>query len=569
MKKFFIILFALAFFWPATSKAQEAINNYTVAVTMNKDSSIDVSEKIAYDFGSDVHHGIFRNIPYKYQRNGANYNLRISGIQIADEAGNPIKYSTTNDGSTLSIKIGDPNQAVSGQKTYVLNYHVLRAINYFSDHDELYWNAVGTDWSVPMGPVEAAVTLPDGVDMNKVTSDCYSGYLGEKTPCQKTVQQNSIMYGRSALLPEQGMSVVVGLPKGILTQQSSIKYFFLDNGILALPLLGLIVMVLIWFYSGRDPKPTIPMVAQYEAPDNLTPAEVGYLMDEQSQSGEITAEIIYLCTKGYLKIERIPKQGWFGKDDFKLIRLKKEDEALTVFDRDLMKTLFVLGPDEVLLSSLQKKAKLTRSSLSLKEIPKKLTSEGYYGKNPNRVRLGYILVPIACLILLGFAFRAIATFVSWTWPVAIGLTFIVVLIVGYFMPKKTQKGADTKQLILGLKEYLSVAEKDRLDFHNDPAKDPKVFEKLLPYAIALGVSEQWAKKFEGLFTAQPSWYSDPSASVFNPLLFNMSMMSFGRGFNTMVIQNNPRANVAGGGGSGFGGGGFSGGGFGGGGGGSW
>ncbi len=105
-----------------------------------------------------------------------------------------------------------------------------------------------------------------------------------------------------------------------------------------------------------------------------------------------------------------------------------------------------------------------------------------------------------------------------------------------------------------------------MDFHNDPAKDPKVFEKLLPFAIALGVSKQWSKKFEGIYDAQPSWYIDPTHSHFNSMLMLSSMTDFSSGFKSMVLAN---TNGAGGGSSGFGGGGFSGGGGGGGGGGSW
>ncbi len=128
------------------------------------------------------------------------------------------------------------------------------------------------------------------------------------------------------------------------------------------------------------------------------------------------------------------------------------------------------------------------------------------------------------------------------------------------MPAKTRKGTLLKEHILGLKDYLQIAEKNRLDFHNAPEKSPELFEKLLPYAIILGVSSAWAKEFDGLMTTPPRWYEGGAYPVFTPVLFADDMNSL----NTAVVS---AATPASSGGSG--GGGSSGGGFGGGGGGSW
>jgi hypothetical protein len=73
---------------------------------------------------------------------------------------------------------------------------------------------------------------------------------------------------------------------------------------------------------------------------------------------------------------------------------------------------------------------------------------------------------------------------------------------------------------------LSVAEKDRLEFHNAPDKDPQTFEKLLPYAIVFGVENQWAEKFKDIYKTPPNWYYDPTLSNFNSILFISSLHSF-------------------------------------------
>ncbi len=562
IKKIVLIATALLFFLPSTSLAVESIGQFSVLIEVNSDASIVVKEHITYDLGESPRHGIFRDIPYKYTRNGINYNLRISDISVTDERNQAYKFTTSTKGSDFEIKIGDPDVTIVGVHEYIISYKVDRAVNYFDDHDELYWNAVGTSWPVPIQNVSADVDLPSGT-VNSIA--CFTGVYESNKPCANSNFENASAFFREPTLdPYQGLTIVIGWPKGIVTKPSKAEVLLQtirDNLIFLLPIIGLALLYWIWHKHGKDPKASIPIAAQYEPPDKLTPIEVGFLLDEKNQSREITGEIIYLATLGYLKIERIPGTGWFGKDDYKLTRLKKEDDLPNHFDRNLMRTLFVLGPDEVLLSSLRKKAKVKSDNFDKASVAKKMVADGYYAKDPYKVRGTFMGLAGACFALSVFFLPG-----SWAFKVSLGLVCLIALAFGYFMPKKTQKGSDAKQMILGLKEYLSVAEKDRLDFHNDPAKDPKIFEKLLPYAIALGVSEQWSKKFEGLFDYHPSWYNDSSNLAFNTVLFNSSLNSFNRGFETMVVANQSNA---GSGGSGFGGGGFSGGGGGGGGGGSW
>ena len=128
------------------------------------------------------------------------------------------------------------------------------------------------------------------------------------------------------------------------------------------------------------------------------------------------------------------------------------------------------------------------------------------------------------------------------------------------MAAKSKKGVLAKEYLLGLKEYLQIAEKDRLNFHNAPEKKPEIFEALLPYAMIFGVVEIWAKEFQGIYNSQPNWYESKSNN-FNAVSFGREMAVFSA-MSTRSLSSSPA-------GSGSGGGGFSGGGGGGGGGSSW
>jgi len=316
----------------------------------------------------------------------------------------------------------------------------------------------------------------------------------------------------------------------------------------------------LWYSRGRDPKGRGTIIAQFDAPDNLTPAEVGTIIDEKAHKRDISAEIINLAIKGYIKIKRIEVKGIFKSVDYELFKLKDENSLANPFERELMTSLFK-KKIEIKLSSLKDKFYKDLKKVE-KEIYESIVSKGYFLKNPNKVRGTYIGIGFAILVLSWFS----GPIFNWFGVVNIAISGILVIIFSFFMPKKAKKGVLAKEYILGLKNYLTVAEKDRIKFHNAPEKNPEHFEKLLPYAMVLGVEKEWAKQFENIYDQQPSWYNDPSHAHFTAFVLASSLNSFQTKANTTLTS---RPSSASSGSSGFGGGGFSGGGFGGGGGGSW
>ncbi len=332
-----------------------------------------------------------------------------------------------------------------------------------------------------------------------------------------------------------------------------------------------------WYAKGRDPKGSGVIVPQYDIPDGLTPMEVAGIVNQKIAPGDISAEVIYLATKGYLKIRYIDNKilGFIKSSDYELELLKKYDDVSNEFDRMLLSRIFPLdaGPGE--------KRKLTNLRNSfyahIPAITKRglqtLLDKGYYSNlktggesGPSVIRAVVIIFVWASVIgfhFLSSIFNAVSSSVS---PTPFIASIIFSIIIGVFfhslMPAKTVKGVATKEYILGLKDYLQIAEKDRLNFHNAPEKRPETFEKLLPYAMVLGVASAWSKEFADIYTSPPSWYEGyPVGGPFNSMLLYSNLSSF----NSMASTN--MSSMPGGGGSG--GGGFSGGGGGGGGGGGW
>jgi hypothetical protein len=191
-----------------------------------------------------------------------------------------------------------------------------------------------------------------------------------------------------------------------------------------------------------------------------------------------------------------------------------------------------------------------------------LVRGGYYTGRPDRVRLLYIIGGIvvggviaagSAIVMAGLGMQPVA-------GIAAGImSGIVIVLFGWFMPSRTVRGTREVEKVIGFQEFLSRVESDRLE---RMVKTPEMFEKYLPYAMALGVEDSWAKAFEDIYTQPPSWYSGPGGvHAFRPstLTSNLGVMSTQA---ASVMASAPRSS----GGSGFRGG-SSGGGFGGGGGG--
>jgi uncharacterized membrane protein YgcG len=201
------------------------------------------------------------------------------------------------------------------------------------------------------------------------------------------------------------------------------------------------------------------------------------------------------------------------------------------------------------------------------EKAKKVTYEsvvdlGYFPRNPNTVRAIYILIGI---VLGGGASFLSASLLGPIGVISAIVSGLIIVIFGFFMPVKTIKGVLTREYILGLKRYISIAEKERIKFHNAPEKNPELFDKLLPFAMMLNVEKEWAKQFKDIYTQQPNWYEGSAGTHFNAVILASSIGDFSTTAQSTLTS---KPSSASGGGSGFSGGG-SGGGFGGGGGGSW
>lgn len=550
--------------------AAEQIDRFDVTAKLNTDASVNVEEAILYDFGDAERHGIYRDLTVKYQARGGTYKLRVSDISVTDDTDKPYNFETSNVGDALEIKIGDADTTITGKHWYKIRYTVRRAINYFDEGEEFYWNGTGNGWDVPIMSSEIKVFYPAPLAVNAKLETCYAGPAGSTQICDEhgfikdnSGQATGAFFRQKDLAAGEGITVVVGVPKGTILKPpmwQTILETVRDNGILILPIIIFIWLFLRWRKIGRDAKGRGTIIPEYEAPENMTAAEVGTLYDGRADNHDVSAQIIQLAVNGFLKIRREEEGKVFKSTDYIFTKLKPLAGDEKNFVKEIFDGLFAKG-DETKLSDLKYKFASTMASVKNK-LYANLTADKYFKSNPMLTKAKYF--SLGCLAF--FLAFMIGPFFGILGAVAFVLSAVVIGIFAFIMPAYTETGMLMKEKILGLKMYMVVAEEARIKFHNAPEKNPERFEKLLPYAMVMKVEKEWAEQFKDIYNIKPSWYDDPNQTgMFNTAILVGSLSHF----DTAAAGTLSAAVSSGSsGGSGFSGGG-SGGGFGGGGGGSW
>ena len=556
---------------PTTQARDLTIQRFDETVTINPNGTIEVTEIIEARF-TGFWHGIYRTIPVEYDTpQHLNYSLLLEPLSVTDDDGHALKFEQKREGRYLKFKITVPD-AQDTTKTVLLHYRILNAIRFFDDHDELYWNVTGGEWDAPIRSASAKIELPDGV--TGLHAIAFTGAYGSRESDAQVETTGNIVQVKAnhPLSYREGLTVVAGWDKGFVHPPSTaakIALFFRSNWPLFLPVVAFFIMLWLWWTRGRDPERG-SVAVQYEPPDKLTPGECGTLVDNEAAMRDITATLVDLAVKGYLTIEQKDESHLLGLTHskeyiFHLKRPPTEWSAVRPHELEMLSALFDDGSvTSVKLSDLQNHF-YTHLPAIRSRIFDALMADGYYLHRPDTVRQGYIGGGIVIGILLfvfGGALGAATGVAHLTWIIAAILTAAVICIFGWFMPARTLTGARTFEKVLGFEQFLERVESDRLE---RIVKTPEMFERFLPYAMALRCEKKWVAAFAGIAMQPPQWYSGPYGSGFVPYMFvnDLNVMS-AQASNVMASA--PRSSS---GGSGFGGGGFSGGGFGGGGGGGW
>jgi len=457
----------------------------------------------------------------------------------------------------VTLKIGDADATIQGLYIYEIDYVVKNGINYFEDHDELYWNIIGTGWTIPIEKVNARIHLPGKIEKTA----CYTGLYGNtESNCELTELSDTVLSlsTKESLDTNEAVTIAVAMPKGSIddVREEENKRIAKTN-ILGMSSFALIPLVY-FFISKKLRSKKLVVAPTYTPPKNMNPLMAGYLLFKGAPKPKvITAEIINLAVQGHLEIEQKEKKEYI------LRKTEPTKDIKLLSSAKLYNSLFLA------FSEISTKSKSTALGEKAKDIWEETKNEcNSYGYIDSTKNVGSTISTVLGFFALIGGFAGLSFFSangSSLGGLAILITGISIFIASFTTDTRSDEGNRMYHELLGLKMYINTAEKHRIEFHNDPKKYMGIFETLLPYAIIFGLEKKWMKEFEDLYTESPDWYKG-DISTFNTYHLMNSLSGISKGITTPAFETGGGFSS---GGSGFGGGGFSGGGGGGGGGGSW
>jgi uncharacterized membrane protein YgcG len=553
------------------------IERFDATLRVEESGWLDVREEILVRFTGSWN-GIFRNIPVEYRtEQGFSFRLRLEDVSVTGEGGEPLEYWSSRERHYRQLKIRVPGASDATRKV-VIHYRVPNGLRFQEEYDELYWNVTGDEWDMPILAASAMVHLPPSLSGIRTAS--WTGGYGSTENAASVERSGGALFFevQRPLNFREGLTIAVAWNPGVVerpTTLDKIFAFFRANWLLLFPFVSLWMMWRLWANRGRDPA-RLAISPQYEPPDGMTPAEAGTLLDNRPDMRDLTAALVDLAVRGFLRIEEVEPTGFFGrlagKTDYRLVPVRPREEwvGLRGHEVSLLTGVFGAGvgmPAPVEMSELAHE--FYRNLESIRSgIFRELVKRGYYAQRPDKVMGVYVgaALVVGVLGVVGGLFLAEALSLSpLTAVIAAVGTALPILGFGFFMPARTVKGARALERVLGFEEFLERVESDR---YKRMITSPDMFERFLPYAMAFGVEKKWAAAFEGMYTEPPDWYRGRWHGGFHPAYFVSSMGQMSSAAST-AMASGPRSSGGSGFGGGGGGGGFSGGGFGGGGGGGW
>ncbi len=569
MKKFLLAALVLLQIQPILANADERIINYHSDIVVHESGWIEVTETITVRAeGQRIRRGIYRDFPTQYEDADRNsYEVALEPLAVLRNGAREDFHTRERDNG-IRTYFGSANRRLpSGIHTYIFRYRASRMLGFFEDHDELYWNVTGLEWAFPIDKASATVVLKFEGNPAIKNSDAFTGPQGStgKDFTKFSSDRASVTFESTrVLVPHEGLTIVVMWPKGFVTKPNVLQktgWLLKDNVNLIVALSGLLAMlsyyIPVWRKFGKDPEEGL-IVTRYEPPVGYSPASLRFIQQMYYDSKVMTAAVVNLAVKGYLRIHE-------SDDEHSLERKDAGSGApqLATGERELYEGLFRDGDLVILDDEYHELLGGARAS-------HRLSLRRDYANRYFKTNIG-LSIPA---FMIGLLSSVIALNVGHG-PTPAVITVIVMMVVMFFvfaalMKRPTGLGRKLLDDMLGFKDYLEIAEKDEMNLRNPPDKTPQLFEKYLPFALALGVEQKWAERFTAVFarlrgpddtTYHPSWYNGSWDSI----NLSSNTASLSSGLNTSISSSvTPPGSTSGGGG-----GGFSGGGGGGGGGGGW
>ena len=625
-KKFSILFMFMVMFLFNSSRLDavilhsEKIRNYEVTVQINKNGTLTVNEVIDYQFGEEFKHGIYRDIPLRSKRFGFDVHKSFIKMNWIKRDGKDEEYTKNHFYEGIRYRIGSETELVNLYRTesrYELNYDIYNAVFEKDGIYQVYYNAIGQFWNVPVEQASVIIRFPDGqkIKKNEIEKlEVYTGSYGEKGENYDILENDEKIYiSTKELEAKNGLTFMLNLKTDKIspTLVDKLKIVYLSNpAIIILPFLLLfltIYSIVTWKFFGKDPqgKSVIP---EFNLPKDISPMFAAYINGERDTVEILNAGIFTLLTKGFIVANRVNGEIKYNKESKTAYTQETElaEEERMLLDALSSEKNDIFGSEK----------RIYNKANSIIEILKDKYHKIIYKNN------GSFLVPFYCaapvfmififsqtnfeifnpfiilyiLITLGSFFHRIWITVSK--KLLIGLIIIAILGVSFYqgieifvfttyfvilfivyaklIGKYTNEGLRKKEYLKGMKMYIKTAEENQIRKFDNVKELIEYFNGILPFAVALGVKNEAIKLMKKTikiynFDINESYINSHTHiyAYSNHSFTNAFSRSYSSGKSKIMSEKFSSSKSGSGGGGFFSGGGFSGGGSGGGGGGSW
>ena len=598
----------------------EKIRNYEVTVQINKNGTLTVNEVIDYQFGEEFKHGIYRDIPLRSKRFGFDVHKSFIKMNWIKRDGKDEEYTKNHFYEGIRYRIGSETELVNLYKTesiYELNYDIYNAVFEKDGIYQVYYNAIGQFWNVPIEQASVIIRFPDGqkIKKNEIEKlEVYTGSYGEKGENYDILENDEeIHISTKELEAKNGLTFMLNLKTDKIspTLVDKLKIVYLSNpAIIILPFLLLfltIYSIVTWKFFGKDPQGK-SLIPEFNLPKDISPMFAAYINGERDTVEILNAGIFTLLTKGFIVANRVNGEIKYNKESKTAYTQETElaEEERMLLDALSSEKNDIFGSEK----------RIYNKANSIIEILKDKYHKIIYKNN------GSFLVPFYCaapvfmififsqtnfeifntfiilyiLITLGSFFHRIWITVSK--KLLIGLLIIVILGVSFYqgieifvfttyfvilfivyaklIGKYTNEGLRKKEYLKGMKMYIKTAEENQIRKFDNVKELIEYFNGILPFAVALGVKNEAIKLMKKTiklynFDINESYINSHTHmyAYSNHSFTNAFSRSYSSGKSKIMSEKFSSSKSGSGGGGFFSGGGFSGGGSGGGGGGSW
>ena len=557
----------------APAAAQEKIYDFDSRVVVGEDGVLTVTETITVQAeGQQIKRGIYRDFPTDYRgRDGSRHTVSFDVVEVL-RGGEPESWFGERRGNGMRIYMGEKNVFLRpGRYTYTLIYRTDRQLGFFRDYDEIYWNATGNGWDFPIESATVTVVLPEGASV--IRKAAYTGPAGAQgTDWNYGIDRdgNSVFNTTGRLNPREGLTVAVAFPKGFVAAPDELdraSYVVRDNLVYFVGLGGfgllLLFYLVAWFRIGRDP-PGGAVIPRWKPPRGISPAAARFVNKMDFDEKALGAAVVNLAVKGHLTIEEAD-----GKTYYLRKRTAPAQGKMSPGEKAFKRALFLWGDSATVERGNH--ARLKPAVDALRNVLSGNYDGAHFSHNFWVIFVGLFLTVAIILATFFIGANAQEDRMVFLFIGMIGGGVALSKLFTWLIKAPTMKGRRLMDEIEGFKMYLSTAEQERLEMLHPPDRTPELFEKYLPYAMALDVETEWGEQFEDVLAAaaaghngaySPGWYHGSHWHHQHPGRFADTIgSSLG---SSMASAATPPGSS-----SGSGGGGSSGGGGGGGGGGGW